>query len=104
MTDFLSQVQETEQKAALLLEKAVARKQSALRKYRSELLEGQKAKLDEAQDKMKDEVQAARADARNSYEAQLKAGEDEARELEIGRSAQVPALLPEATSFFLELL
>ena len=71
MTDFLSQVQEAEQKATALLEKATAKKQSAIQKYRSELSATQKTKELEAQDKMKEEVQAARAEARNSYEKQL---------------------------------
>ncbi len=104
MTDFLSQVQEAEQKAASLLEKATVRKQTALRKYRAELAEEQKKKENEAQDKMKEEVQAARAEARNSYETQIKASEDEAKNLEVERGAQASSLLPEATNFLLELL
>ena len=104
MSDFLSQVQEAEQKAASLLEKATARKQTALRKYRSDLLDEQKTLENDAQEKMKEEVRSARAEARNSYETQLKASEDEAKNLEVERGAQASGLLPDATKFLLELL
>ena len=104
MTDFLSQVQETEQQAAAMLEKAIARKQSALRKYRAELLEEQKQKEDEAQENIKSTVQAARTDARRNYETQVKSGEDEARKIEGEKGALLSAVLPEATNFLLEII
>lgn len=104
MTDFLSQVQEAEQKAAALLEKAVMRNQNTLRKYKAELTEEQKGKEEAAQEEMKSSIQAARAKARQSYETQVRAGEDEARKLEAERGAGIKTTLPEAMNFFLELL
>lgn len=104
MTDFLSRVQETEQQAAALLEKAIARKQSALRKYRADLLEEQKQKEDEAQENIKSMVQAARTDARRNYEAQVKAGEDEAKKIEREKAVLMETVLPEATNFLLEII
>lgn len=104
MTDFLSQVQEAEQKAATLVEKATSRKQTALRKYRSDLEEEQKVTEGKEQEKMKAEVQSARTEARSSYEAQIKSADGEAKNLEIERGSQSATLLPEATKFLLELL
>jgi vacuolar-type H+-ATPase subunit H len=104
MTDFLSQVQEAEQKAATLLEKAVTRNQGVLRKYKTELAEAQKEKENVAQEEMKSSIQSARANARQSYETQVHAGEDEARKLETERGTSIKATLPEAMNFFLELL
>lgn len=104
MTDFLIQVQETEQKAAVLLEKAIARKQSALRKYRTELIEEQKNTEDKTQEGTKDVLQAARATARANYETQVQSGAGEAKKLEVERGALTATVLPDAMKFFLELL
>ncbi len=104
MSDFLSQVQEVEQQAAVLIEKAVLQKQKTLRKYRLELLEKQELINDEGKEKMKECVLMARAEARNNYEAQIKEGEVEAKKLEVERGSQVSALLSEATAFLLETL
>ncbi len=103
MTDFLTQVQETEQQAAVLLEKATARKQNMLRKYRADLAEEQEKQEDETQEVMKVEVQTARAKARQNYETQVKTGEGDAISLEAERGAITAATLPDATKFFLEL-
>jgi len=104
MPDFLSQVQETEQKAAVLLEKAIARKQSALRKYRTELIEEQQKAEDKFQEETKNVIRAARATARTNYEVQVQSGSGEAKKLEVERGALTATVLPDAMKFFLELL
>ncbi len=104
MTDFLIQVQEAEQKAAALLEKATARKQSALRKYRAELVEEQQAKEDRAQEETRAVLQSARTTARTNYESQVQVGAGEAKKLEVERDALSASVLPDAMKFFLELL
>lgn len=104
MSDFLAQVQEVEQQAAVLLEKAATRNQKALHKYRAELASELQAEEDKWQEKTKAKVLAARAESRNNYETQVKASEGEAKKLEVERTAQVDVLLPAATTFLLELL
>lgn len=104
MTDFLSQVQEAEQKAAAMLEKATTRNQGSLRKYKTELAEARKEKENTAQEEMKADIQAARTQARQSYEKQLQDGEADAKKIEIEQGAQAKNTLSDATNFFLELL
>ena len=104
MSDFLSQIQEAEQKAVVLLEKAATRKQKALHKYRGELADELKNEEEKLQEATKAKVLTARAEARNNYEIQVKASEAEAHKLEIERGTRTEALLPEATKFLLEIL
>lgn len=104
MSDFLTQVQEAEQQAAVLLEKAAAKNQKALQKYRAELASELKAEDEKWQEKTKEKVLASRAESRNNYETQVQASEGEAKKLEVERTAQVGALLPNATTFLLEIL
>ena len=104
MTDFLSQVQEAEQNAAAMLEKAITRNQNALRKYKAELAEEQKKKEDAAQEEMKGCIQADRAKRRQSYETQVRSGEEEAQKLETEREALIKPALSEATTLLLDLL
>jgi hypothetical protein len=104
MSDFLTKVQEVEQQAATLIEKAVARKQTVIRKYRTELMEEQELKNNETKDKMKESVLVARAEARNNYDMQIKAGEVDAKKLEVERGGRANALQSEATTFLLEIL
>lgn len=104
MTDFLSRVQEAEQNAATLLERAIARNQNSIRKYKSELAKEQQEKEEAAQQEMKASVQSDRAKRRQDYEAQLLAGNNEAKKLETEKEITIKTALPEAMSFFLELL
>lgn len=104
MTDFLSQVQEAEQNAAAMLEKAIARNQNSIRKYKAELAEEQKKKEETAQEEMKASIQADRAKRRQSYELQIQEGEAEATKLKTERESRIKPLLPEATTFLLDLL
>jgi vacuolar-type H+-ATPase subunit H len=104
MTDFLSQVQEAEQNAAAMLEKAITRNQNSIRKYKAELAEEQKKKEEIAQEEMKESIQADRAKRRQSYESQMHEGESEASKLETERTAQIKPILPEATTLLLDLL
>lgn len=104
MTDFLSRVQEAEQNAATLLEKAIARNQGTTRKYKNELTEERQKKEQAAQEEMKTCVQADRIKRRQDYESQMQAGEEEAQKLKIERETLIKPALPEATNLLLNLL
>ena len=102
--DFLAQVKEAEQKAEEMIKKALKKKQDDFVKYKQSLLAKKEQEIKDAQEKMRQELQHFKAEARKEYEEKLAEGEVEAKKFESEKINQMSGLMTEAENLFVSLI
>jgi vacuolar-type H+-ATPase subunit H len=94
---FLTHIQDTEQQAAEMIEKALQKKQTDLQAHRNELAKYRQQSLEKYQEKSREELHSARVSARQNYEMEVEKGASDAKVLESEKMSALGSVMAEAT-------
>ena len=99
---FLVQIQEAEEKAQKIVEKALENKQRSLQETRQRLAKETKANVVLEQEKIKQDLQASRGEARQNFEKAVEKVAQEAKTLEVEKGSMIGGLLSDIEVFLLK--
>ena len=102
--NFLAQVQEMEQKATEMIEKALKKKQDDLLRYKQELAKKQEISAKSAQEKMKDELRDSKSAARKDYEEKTAEGKSKAAKFKTDKLNMLDGVMDGAEKLFLSII
>lgn len=98
---FLTQIQDTEKKAAKMISDAQLKSQKDIQKHEAVLAKAEAEKEQELKDALNLKIAAAQAEAKVKYETLLSNGIKEATTMEASAKKKIDSLVPMAREFFL---
>lgn len=99
---FLVQIQEAEEQAQKIVEKALENKQRSLQETRQRLAKKTKENIEAENDRLRQDLLNSRGAARQSFEKTVRKFSDESKTLEVEKGAMVDGFLTDVGVFLLQ--